>query len=254
MVRPGWLTARPIAHRGLHDPRAGIPENTLAAAEAAIAGGYAIEVDLRAAADGIAVVFHDRTLSRLTAASGPVAAHSAAELTSFHVAGTTQRIPTLMDLLDLTAGRVPLILEVKNEDGDPAPLAAAIIRDLSTYRGDAAVMSFDPRTLDALTSLPPVRPRGFISYAYDDDEARSNLRSTERWARRNLLPIVLTWPDFIAYDADALPRAAATMLRHLGYPVLTWTVRSRDEQRRVKSFADQIIFEGFTPESASDVE
>ncbi|PIK72503.1 glycerophosphodiester phosphodiesterase, partial [Methylobacterium frigidaeris] len=71
-LAPGWLIARPIAHRGLHDRAAGIPENTIAAAEAAIVGGYAIECDVQLSRDGEAMVFHDAGLGRLTGADGLV--------------------------------------------------------------------------------------------------------------------------------------------------------------------------------------
>ena len=64
MAAPGWLTARPIAHRGFHDARAGRLENTLAAAEAAIEKTFAIESDLQLTADGRAIDFHDGTLDR----------------------------------------------------------------------------------------------------------------------------------------------------------------------------------------------
>jgi glycerophosphoryl diester phosphodiesterase len=67
---PAWLTARPIAHRGLHDRARGVIENSLAAADAAVAGAYAIECDVQISRDGEAIVFHDETLERLTTAQG----------------------------------------------------------------------------------------------------------------------------------------------------------------------------------------
>ena len=76
---PAWLVERPIAHRGLHDARYDVPENTLAAFEAAIIGGYAIELDLNLSADGRAMMFHDGTLDRLTQFEGPLASRTAVE-------------------------------------------------------------------------------------------------------------------------------------------------------------------------------
>ena len=46
-----------IAHRGLWGR--GVPENSLAAAAAAIGGGFAIECDVRLSRDGTVIVFHD---------------------------------------------------------------------------------------------------------------------------------------------------------------------------------------------------
>ena len=111
---PAWLTARPIAHRGLHDRAAGIPENTLAAARAAIAGGYAIECDVQISADGEAMVFHDEALGRLTGAVALVAETRTDALRSLAVAGSSETIPTLPDTLAAIAGRVPLVVEVKS--------------------------------------------------------------------------------------------------------------------------------------------
>jgi glycerophosphoryl diester phosphodiesterase len=45
-----WLTAQPVAHRGLHDASAGVIENTAAAFSAAMAAGYSIETDLQISA------------------------------------------------------------------------------------------------------------------------------------------------------------------------------------------------------------
>ena len=61
-----WLTARPIAHRGLHDAPSGVIENTPSAFRAAIASDYGIECDLQISADGEAMVHHDEQLGRLT--------------------------------------------------------------------------------------------------------------------------------------------------------------------------------------------
>ena len=51
-----------IAHRGLHDRARGVPENSLPAFECAVAGGYAIELDIHLTKDGQAVVFQAATL------------------------------------------------------------------------------------------------------------------------------------------------------------------------------------------------
>src|SRR5262245_34441773 len=68
-----WLTARPIAHRGLHDVRLGIVENTASAFAEAISGDYGIETDLQISADGEAMVHHDDSLGRLTEGTGRLA-------------------------------------------------------------------------------------------------------------------------------------------------------------------------------------
>src|ERR1700683_4709064 len=116
---PDWLTARPIAHRGLHDCGAGIVENTLGAAEAAVARNFAIECDVQLSRDGEAMVFHDETLDRLTHASGPLATKSTRELRDVRFRSGLESIPTFQELLERVACRVPVICEIKSAfDGD----------------------------------------------------------------------------------------------------------------------------------------
>ena len=92
MRAPDWLTARPVAHRGLHDRARGIVENMPAAAQAAVDGNFAIECDIQLTADGEAMVHHDDALGRLTEGSGPLLGKTAAELTA-----AVRRFETLRD-------------------------------------------------------------------------------------------------------------------------------------------------------------
>ncbi len=158
-----WLTARPIAHRGLHDVAAGVIENTPSAFAAAIASNYGIECDLQLSADGEAMVHHDATLDRLTERSGQLDAATAAELKRVAFRATTDRMITLGELCDLTAGRVPLLIEIKSRfDGD-LRLVTRAAQVLAGYSGPAALMSFDPAPIAALRSLAPRLPRGIVA-------------------------------------------------------------------------------------------
>src|ERR1700759_2444963 len=96
-----WLTARPVAHRGLHDASRGIIENMPSAAQAAIAGNFAIECDIQLTSDGEAMVFHDDELDRLTEGSGALLTKTAAELQAVRFKGTHERMMTLGDLCSL---------------------------------------------------------------------------------------------------------------------------------------------------------
>src|SRR5690606_30734226 len=99
-------------------------ENTLPAAEAAIARGFAIECDIQLSADDRVIVFHDDTLDRLTSATGDIAKHSLAEIRAARFRAGDAVIPTLEDLLDLVDGRVPLIVEFKSRFAGDRRLAA----------------------------------------------------------------------------------------------------------------------------------
>src|ERR1700750_2569139 len=150
MRAPDWLTARPVAHRGLHDISRGIVENMPGAVQAAIAGSFSIEVDIQLSADGEAMVHHDHALGRLTEASGPVVAKNAPELRAITIRDTAERMMSLSDLCAMVAGRVPLVIEVKSHfDGD-RKLVKRMAEVLSSYEGPAVGMSFDPDPVMAL--------------------------------------------------------------------------------------------------------
>jgi glycerophosphoryl diester phosphodiesterase len=243
-----WLTARPVAHRGLHDAGHGVIENTASAFSAAIADNYAIECDLRLSADGEAMVFHDRALDRLTTASGEVIGKTAAELGQIAFKNTHDRMLTLPQLCELVAGRVPLILEMKGEfDGDRR-LPARIADVLRTYSGPVAAMSFDPDQVAALTLMAPGLPRGIVAesrYGHPEWEA---LSGTDRFKLAHLLHAGRTRPHFVAYAVNDLPAISPLIARWLfGLPLLTWTVRTDAQRACAKRWADQMIFEGFRP-------
>ena len=157
-----WLTARPIAHRGLHDAAAGTIENTPSAFRAAIDAGYGIECDLQISADGEAMVHHDDALGRLTDGAGRLDAMTAAALRRVAFKATADRMLTLGELCDLVAGRVTLLIELKGRFAGDTRLAARTAEVLAGMRGPVAAMSFDPGLMAALRSLAPeahARPR-----------------------------------------------------------------------------------------------
>jgi len=243
-----WLTARPIAHRGLHDAAHGIIENTAAAVRAAIEGGYGIEVDLQISADGEAMVHHDDVLGRLTDGSGRLDRLSAAELKRVAFRGSVERMMTLGDLCDLVGGRVAMLLELKSRfDGD-GRLPARVAAVLSEYRGPVAPMSFDPLQLRVLRQKAPRLPRGIAAAKYRPHPYWDQMPAWLRHGMGSLLPALTARPQFVAYAVGDLPALAPLFARHiLCLPLLTWVVRTDAEQRRAARWADQVIFEGFRP-------
>jgi len=242
-----WLTARPIAHRGLHDARAGVIENTISAAQAAIAGDYAIELDVQADRNLEPVVFHDFTLDRLTTGTGPVAALTADELAAIPYTATQDRIPTLRAFLEIVGDRVPVIVEVKSDWTGMPDFCARIADVLTGYSGRAAVMSFDPGCVAFFRKSAPALPRGIVAESFRGKDA-DTLPARDRFVMRHLLHVARTGPDFVSYCVDDLPAVAPLMLRWLGRkPLITWTVRSAAQRARTDRWADQMTFEGFRP-------
>ncbi|WP_210247373.1 glycerophosphodiester phosphodiesterase family protein [Blastochloris sulfoviridis] len=248
MMTPEWLTARPIAHRGLHDAADGVVENTLSACAAAAAAGYAIEVDLQLSADGEAMVFHDDTLDRLTEATGPVAERTAAELKAVRYRATDDGMMRFSELLSLVSGHVPLIVELKSRfDGD-LRLVRRAAEIAAPYGGRLAMMSFDPALVAALRTLAPGIVRGITAERHYADPEWTGLSAMRKQVLGNLLHWPASRPQFVAFCVGDLPTVATELARRaLAVPVLTWTVRTQKDRARAERWADQMIFEGFRP-------
>ncbi len=242
---------KPIAHRGLHDIARGVVENTGPAFAAALAAGHGIECDLRPAAGGLPLVFHDDTLDRLVDGTGAVDRLTGTDLKRLrYTASPATPIMTFAELLDMVAGRQPLLVEVKSEW---QPLDHAFLRRIAdlvrAYRGPLALMSFDPAVMIALRALAPEVPRGLVSGFYgrepDDDWWRDQLSAERAFALSHLLEAEPVGLDFVAYDVKALPTPVLRYVREVQrLPVFTWTVRSGDDVATAARWADAPIFEG----------
>ncbi len=240
-----WLTARPIAHRGLHSGSDAV-ENTATAFTAAIDAGYGIECDLQVSADGEPMVHHDDALGRLTEGSGKLAQLSAAEIKKVRLKQGNDRILTLGELCELVASRATLVLELKSHyDGD-LRLVERVAATLGNYKGPVAAMSFDPATVEMLRYVAPALPRGIVAQRCYNDWPE--LAPAQRRSMGNLLHVPRTRPQFIAYAIQDLPALAPLVMRLVcGLPLLAWTVRTEAERRRAARWASQIIFEGWRP-------
>jgi glycerophosphoryl diester phosphodiesterase len=248
MRAPDWLTAGPVAHRGLHDAARGIIENMPAAAQAAIGGNFSIECDIQLTADGEAMVHHDDALGRLTEGSGALLGMTAAELKAIKFKDTSERMMSLSDLCALVDGRVPLVIEVKSHfDGD-RKLVRRMAQVLASYSGPVVGMSFDPDQVLALREAMPALPRGIIAQRNFDDDYWTKLTREQRRGMLHLRHAFRTRPHFVAFWVNQLPAPAPWIARNIfGLPLLTWTVRTSEQRERAARYADQMIFEGFVP-------
>ncbi|SEO71085.1 Glycerophosphoryl diester phosphodiesterase [Salinihabitans flavidus] len=238
----------PLAHRALHDVAAGRPENSRAAIRAAMTAGYGIEIDLQQSRDGRAMVFHDYTLNRLTGETGAVRSRDADDLQQIALRGGAERIPSLKDVLALVAGKVPLLIEVKDQDGAMGPetgaLEAAAIADLEGYGGPVALMSFNPHSVAHCLRHAPGIACGLITSAF----AAKNWPHLPARVRRHLRGIPdfeRLSPAFISHERADLKRPRVQAIREQGTPVLCWTVRSPGQEAWARRHADNITFEGY---------
>ncbi|SLN58029.1 glycerophosphodiester phosphodiesterase family protein [Roseisalinus antarcticus] len=246
---PAFL-AGPLAHRALHDITQGRPENSRAAVAAAIAAGYGIEIDVQTSADGVAMVFHDVDLARLTGASGAIAQQTARTLGATRLKRSEEGIPTLAEILAQVAGRVPVLVEIKDQDGAMGPnvgtLEQAVAETLRGYTGPVAVMSFNPHSVAAMARAAPEVPRGLTTCAF----RRPSWPTVPERTRHRLREI----PDFadvgacfVSHDAQDLGRPRLAELRTRGVAVLCWTIRSPDAEAAARRHADTVTFEGYLP-------
>jgi glycerophosphoryl diester phosphodiesterase len=246
-----WLTAKPIAHRGLHNRGAGVIENSPSAFAAAVASGFAMECDVQLTADGEAVVFHDFGLDRLTAETGPVVSQTAKALSAIRLSGSKAGDPigTLADLLTLVGGRAPIVVEIKSRfDGD-LRLTRRVVEILKDRSEPVAIKSFDPRIVAALRMLAPDRPRGIVAMSQYEYEDYATVPPAEKRAMANLLHFSEMAPDFISWSVKDLPHCGPHLCRtQLGLPVMTWTVRTPEDVAKARQHADQMVFEGFLPD------
>lgn len=245
---------RPIAHRGLHNRAQGVIENSRSAFEAAIARGFAIECDVQLSRDGVPIIFHDDDLERLTGLKGLIGSRTAEELTATPLLDSAagDRPMQLTHFLELISGRTLLQVELKKQPNAEmadtlARTAAAAIAD---YDGPMTVESFDPHLLSAIRRHGYKGPLGIITYSYDQPEWEKGITDGQRTVLRHLLHWPWTRFSFISCFHKSLNLPAVRFFRSLGVPVTAWTIRTPDERRLAAAGADQIVFEGFDPESA----
>ncbi|MCQ0986877.1 glycerophosphodiester phosphodiesterase family protein [Jiella marina] len=234
-----WLVERPIAHRGLHDGNRTIPENSISAALAAIAAGYAIECDVQMSADGTPHVFHDANVNRMTGRHAAFAGLDDRAIAELRLGPTTATIPTLSHFLSIVHGQVPVVVELKGGDraGDPGYFSR-IKPLIDAYRGHLALMSFDHWVIDQMLEDRPVgRPIGLTA-----DGSRAGVLATHR-------AVFERGCDFVSYDVHDLPNSFVDWVRReRSAPALSWTVRNESELVVSARHVDQITFEDFAPQ------
>jgi glycerophosphoryl diester phosphodiesterase len=248
MSLPESFFDRPITHRALHDRKAGRVENSIKSIKAALAAGYGIEMDVQLTSDGYAMVFHDDLLDRLTDETGPVRDRTRAALETIQLTDDGGTIPPLEAVLALVAGQVPLLIEIKDQDGEMGrkvgPLEQATCKALADYKGDVALMSFNPHSVAACAKLAPHIPRGIVTSSYDAQfwpEVPAHVRDV----LRDIPDYDRVGACFISHEAADLDSPRVAELKSQGAHVLCWTIRSAKEEADARRIVDNVTFEGY---------
>ncbi len=231
-----------FAHRGLHNSRRA--ENSMSAFKAAVDAGFGIELDVRLSSDGVLVVYHDDNLGRVAKAEGAVRDYTAAELSEMRLLNTDDTIPKFSDVLALVDGKVPLLIEIKENAGDSS-VSEALCEMLKIYDGDYIIESFNPLSLRTVRKNMPNATLGILSHKY---MAYEPYRNPLYFLLQMLLLNRVASPSFIAYDHNHFKCPSLILARLLGASTFAWTVRFAEEEKLAyKHGFDTIIFENFIP-------
>ena len=233
------------AHRGYHDGKVAIPENSLSSFEAAIAAGYGIELDVQLSSDKIPMVFHDADLQRICGVDGKIWDYTCQELQQMKLFDTDETIPTLAEALALIDGQVPILVEYKMDkvDTDVCAKSHELLKD---YDGAYAIQSFHPFALFWYRRNANDIPRGILAKNFlRDNEQKGEKSDIIDFLTTNLMLNVLGYPDFIAFDWQDADYFALKLCRLMGAPTSTWTLKDPAHYEAVKGEFDLYTFEGF---------
>ena len=241
-IEEPFITKNFIAHKGLHDHIS--PENSLSAFQKAIDKNYIIECDVQLIADGTVVVFGGEQLSRMTGKDGYVKNLTKAQLEDYKLLNTDECIPTLEQVLQLVDGKVGILLDLKDNQSRVGQLEKAVCKLIRQYKGDVAVQSFNPLSLEWFAKHSPNVLRGQIACSFKGKEFK-HIPLLKRMVLRKMKLNKRSKPNFIAYDANELPNRIVKKFSNL--PIIGWTLKSQEEYRKCFNYVDNIIFEGFEP-------
>ena len=241
------LLGKLYAHRGLHDGNHLVPENSLAAFARAVEASYGIELDVQLTADRQLIVHHDGTTGRVCKTDVTILSTAYADLP---LLPDGSPIPTFAEVLALVAGRVPLIVEVK-QYGSPTNNAAATLEALRGYAGPYCVESFHPLAVRYFRKVAPGIVRGQLAMGGAYNPKESGL--TTYLLLKYLLINVLGRPHFIAYSSANDRNLSLWLMKRLYRPMLAaWTLRSQAALDTAKKSYRMWIFELFTPDQKTD--
>lgn len=239
----GW----DYAHRGLWNEKR--PENSLSAFKAAVEGGFGIELDVHLTADGQLIVHHDNSLKRMCGVEKKIAQTSMEEIRACRLLDTDEAVPTFDEVLEVVDGRIPLIVELKVEDGNDDALAAAAYERLKRYHGAWCVESFHPKSIGWFRRNAPEVIRGQLAFnkAGKGKDVPDKLLNV---VIASLIQHMFSRPDFVSYEAASekwysLPMGVMRLVRPW---FAAWTVRSQKDMDALRGKYDMQIFEGFIPE------
>lgn len=240
-----WLVKSPIAHRGLYNEK--YPENSLSAFKNAVKNNFAIELDVTCLADDIPVVFHDERLARMTGKDGFISGAKYSDICKLNLLGSKEKIPTLKEALDVIDGKVPVLIEIKNY-GKVGTVEKSVWKVLQEYRGEYAIDSYNPYTLEWFKKNAPKIKRGQHASLFVDKEITG---ISKFFLKRMLLNKKISEPNFIVYSSEDMPNKY--LKKYYGVlPIIADAVSSDEEQQKLKDLSDNFLFDSYLPSREID--
>ena len=238
LTKSSWLLNKPVAHRGLWGN--GITENSISAYENAVKNGYPIEIDLFLTTDNVLVSFHDDNLLRMTGVNKLIYEQNLSYLKTLSISKDGEKIPTFEEVLRVVNGKVPLLIEIKNQPNKM--VVDVLVERLKSYKGEFAIQSFNPLYINRVKKLAPQFTRGILANSIEED--LKTLSFIKRIIVKHMPLNFLIKPHFIAHSYQGLP---VKKRKRKGLPVISWTVTSKEIYNEISPYVDNIIFEHFIP-------
>lgn len=233
-----FLSRNLIAHRGYHNNKKGIPENSVLAFKKAIDNNYLIELDVRLTKDKKLVVFHDGNLKRVCGVNKRVKDLTYREVLKYNLFDTTLKVPLFSDVIKLVNGRVPILIETKYHNRYGV-LERILINELSNYKGLYAIQSFYPMSLLWLKRNTKDIPIGLLSSNFKND-----LNRLKSIIGKTLILDLFFKTDFISYDVKGLPNNYLSYKRDKK-KIVIWTIKNKKDYDLARQYTDSLICENF---------
>ncbi len=228
-----------IAHRGIHSKNVDNVENSILAFKFAVDKNVAIELDVHITKDNEIVVVHDYNLKNITGISKIVENLNLDEIKKMNLFNTNNKIPTLNEVLDIVDGKVPIVIEIKNE-GRVGRLENKLYNILKNYNGEYVIEAFNPLTLIWFRRHDKNIVRGQLSAKKID-----GISKALNFFLSNMIFNIFTKPDFIAYNILDISEKMYKKYNKKGIYLIGWTLKGMDEYHKYSSKCDGFIFDNY---------
>ena len=235
-----------IAHRGLHNDNLWAPENSAEACRRAIFKGFPIEIDIHLTKDYQLAVFHDDNLYRMTGVNGKITDYTMEELKNLRLNDTSEKIPTLTEILKIVNGKVPLYIEIKNSTFPVGKLEKILKKAMQYYRGEWVVMSFNSLRLKWCVKNIPNIPR--CQLVPITNIKKSIIKKLlQKLGFNNLIYKSISKPQYLGYNLKDLSMKSVVDAISVDSKLIGWTAKTHTELTDAEKFCNYIMFENFIP-------